>query len=171
MIKRLAMVTLVALSVTLGLLAQAAEEPAFRDFNGQPRTIESYTGGGKWLVVMIWAHDCHVCNMEAESYAHFHESHKDKDATILGVSLDGQANKADAQAFIQRHDLPFPNLIGEPDAVMLYFMMATQTQFRGTPSILVYNPDGQLVAAQAGAVPPEVIEAFIAEQSGAAKSG
>lgn len=151
---------------------QAAEESAvFQDFAGQPRTIESYAGNGKWLVVMVWAHDCHVCNVEAEGYAQFHQAHKDKDATLLGVSIDGLAQKAEAEAFIKRHDLPFPNLLAEPQVAMLYYMMVTQSQFTGTPSIMVYDPEGNLVAAQAGAVPPDIIEAFIAKQTAAGTAG
>jgi hypothetical protein len=39
----------------------------------------------------------------------------------------------------------------------------------GTPSFMVYTPDGKLLGAQAGAVPVSVIESFIQrESSGAA---
>lgn len=144
-------------------IAQADDDVLFRDFDGQPRTVESFAGDGKWLVVMVWAHDCHVCNVEAESYAQFHEDHKDGKATVLGLSLDGADGRAEAEAFIARHDLPFPNLIGEPEATMLYYAMQTQSQFRGTPSILLFGPDGELRAAQAGAVPTTSIEAYIAK--------
>jgi peroxiredoxin len=158
-----------------GLAAMAAgsgsSDTPFTDFQGKPRTIESFAGGGKWLVVMIWASDCHVCNMEAESYAQFHEAHKHKDATVLGVSIDGQAKKADAEDFIRGHDLPFPNLIGEPEAGMLYYMMVSGAQFAGTPTIMVYGPDGTLMAAQAGAVPPEIIEDFMAKNPPVPKAG
>ena len=172
MMKQLAMAALAVMMSWSSVVAQAADDDAvFSDFAGQPRSIESYAGGGKWLVVMVWAYDCHVCNMEAEGYAQFHLAHKDKDLTMLGVSIDGQAHKADAEAFIKRHDLPFPNLLGEPETTMLYYMMTTQSQFSGTPSIMVYDPQGNLVAAQAGAVPPEVIEDFIAKQVAAAKAG
>jgi peroxiredoxin len=147
--------------------AQAAGDAPFTDFEGQPRTIESFAGDGKWLVVMIWAHDCHVCNMEAENYAYFHETHKDKNARLLGVSMDGQAKRAEAEAFIERHDLPFPNLIGEPATTMLQFAQLTGSSFRGTPTILLFDPQGTLTAAQAGAVPPESIEKFIARQAAA----
>jgi peroxiredoxin len=158
-----------------GMAAMAAEvgtgDTPFTDFQGKPRSIESFAGGGKWLVVMIWASDCHVCNMEAENYAQFHEAHKSKDATVLGVSIDGQAKRTDAEDFIRRHDLPFPNLIGEPQTSMLYYMMVSGAQFAGTPTIMVYGPDGTLMAAQAGAVPVEIIEDFMAKNSAPAKAG
>jgi len=168
--KRISMAALAALLGGLALAAQAAPE-VFTDFDGKPRSIESYAGGGKWLVVMIWASDCRVCNQEAGSYARFHQAHKDRDATLLGVSIDGQDKKADAEAFIQRHELPFPNLLGEPQTSMLYYTMKTGAPFTGTPTILLYGPDGQLQAAQAGAVPPEVIEDFMANNAPPAKAG
>ena len=160
---------LASLIACMTLVAHAADEITFTDFAGEPRTIESYAGDGRWLVVMVWAHNCHVCNQEAEAYAQFHDAHRDSDAHVLGISLDGAAHKADAEAFIERHDLPFPNLIGEPERVMLSYLVLTQTQFRGTPSILLYGPDGKLRAAQAGAVPVTSIEAYIARNSGKAK--
>lgn len=168
--KHFAMTACVLLLSCAALGARAADD-MFTDFAGQPRTIESYAGGGKWLVVMVWAHDCHVCNQEAEGYARFHLAHKDTDATVLGLSIDGQAHKADAEAFIARHRLPFPNLIGEGPTSKLYYMMLTRSQFLGTPSILVFDPAGDLVAAQAGAVPAEVIEDFMARQASAGKAG
>ena len=159
------MMLLALLIACTNLVAHAADEITFTDFAGEPRTIESYTGDGRWLVVMVWAHNCHVCNQEAEAYAQFHEAHRDSDAHVLGVSLDGAANRDKAEAFIARHDLPFPNLIAEPERVMLKYLILTQTQFRGTPTILLYGPDGALRAAQAGAVPVASIEAYIARNS------
>ncbi|MBT8428851.1 MAG: hypothetical protein KJN79_02970, partial [Gammaproteobacteria bacterium] len=74
-------------------------------------------------------------------------------------------NKAAALAFIERHDLPYPNLIGEPGMVSLYYASLTQESLRGTPTFLIFDPDGELAAAQAGAVSPEAINRFIAKNN------
>ena len=169
--KTLFLLPLTLLISSLAVVSHAADNKLFTDFDGQPRDIEDYTGQGKWLVVMVWAHNCHICNQEAESYAQFHEARKDTDVSVLGVSLDGEANRAGAEAFIERHALPFPNIIGEPEVTSLKYMMLTQSQFRGTPTILLYNPDGTLKAAQPGAVPVESIEAYIAKQAVAEGTG
>lgn len=155
-------IALILLAVLSASLARAAEESLFQDFDGQPRSVESFAGNGKWLVVMIWAHDCHVCNQEAEAYAQFHYEHEDQDAGVLGISLDGQAGKSGAEAFVTRHDLPFPNLLGELIPTMRYYATLTGSSFRGTPTLLLFGPDGELRAAQAGAVPVSSIEAYIA---------
>lgn len=150
----------------LAPVAQAAE---LQDFNGNPRAISDYSGKGKWLVVMIWASDCHVCNQEAHAYVDFHFVHSDQDAQVLGISIDGQAKKAEAQKFIQRHKINFPNLVGEPAVVARLFSQLTGTYFAGTPAFLFYDPKGELRAQQLGAVPPELIEEFIKQPLTAAK--
>ena len=143
------------------------ETPAtvLQDFDGRPRSLQEFTGQGKWTVVMIWAHDCHVCNEEVESYEDFHRRHQGTDATVLGISMDGQERKKQARAFIRRHRLTFPNLIGEPEAVAGLFTELTGVQWVGTPTFLIYSPAGQLVAQQIGAVPVQMVEEFIREQS------
>jgi peroxiredoxin len=159
---------LAAFVLLLGVLGPAAASSGvFEDFDGKPGAIGDHAGDGRWLMVMIWRHDCHVCNMEAEAYAQFHAEHEAGDAHVLGLSIDGAENKAGAVDFVERHDVPFPNLIGELADVAAHFQALTGQPFRGTPSIMLYDPDGELRAVQAGAVPVSAIERFIAGQSGA----
>jgi peroxiredoxin len=132
-----------------------------QDFSGTQRDIDAYAGKGKWLIVMIWASDCHVCNAEAGAYVGFHERHKDNDATVLGISMDGEAKKDEARAFIERHHVTFPNLIGEAHAVAWMFTALTGLSWVGTPTFLIYSPSGELVAQQVGAAPVPLIEEFI----------
>lgn len=152
------------LLVLLANTVSAVEEDAFYDFNGDSQSIESFIGDDKWLVMMIWASDCHICNQEAEGYAHLYENNKNK-IRVLGLSIDGLSKISDAKEFIESHDLPFTNLISEPAEVMMYYQEQTLNEFIGTPSFMVFNPEGQLMAAQGGAVPPEVIKNFIAKKS------
>jgi len=150
----------------LGLLALSLATVAMADnrlipFKGEAAVLQSYTGQGKWLVVMIWRSDCLICNQEAESYVQMHEAHKDKDLTVLGISTDGTEGMADAQGFIQRHHVTFPNLIASDEEVVGLYSELTGDYLAGTPTFLVYNPQGTLKAAQVGAVPVEVIEDYI----------
>jgi peroxiredoxin len=109
-----------------------------------------------------------VCNKEAHAYVDFHFVHSDDDAQVLGISIDGQAKKAEAQKFIERHKINFPNLIGEPAVVANLFAQLTGTYFAGTPAFLFYDPNGELRAQQLGAVPIELIEDFIKQPTAAA---
>lgn len=145
--------------------AMAVESSGILDFSGKPRSLDEYTGKGKWTIVMIWAHDCTVCNQEAHSYVDFHTKHKEKDAWMVGFSADGQANKSKAEDFIKRHNLNFDNLIAEPEMVAEIFYDLTGAIWSGTPTFLVYNPKGELRAQQVGAVPVNLIEAFMEKES------
>ncbi len=132
------------------------------DFAGKQSTIDEFAGGDKWLVVMIWASDCHICNTEVVEYMAFHEAHKDKDASVLGISMDGASRKKEAQDFLDRHLVNFPSLIGEAEAVTKLYAQLTGSFLAGTPAFMIYDPSGELAAKQVGAVPVKIIEEFMA---------
>ncbi len=159
-------VKLIAGSFILMLLAiQPVQASSLGELGTDAGALDEYTGKGKWLVVMLWASDCHVCNDEVEQYNAFHQKHHDKDAVVLGVSLDGKSGQGDAESFLQRHQVKFNNLLGEPGQVASLYSQETGSRWIGTPSFLVYSPTGKLMARQAGAVPVELIESFIAKNS------
>lgn len=135
-----------------------------QSLEGKPEKLADYTGKGQWTVVLLWASDCHVCNAEAEQYIQFHESHKNTDAKVLGLSVDGQGKLAEAKDFMKRHSVTYPSLIGEPGDVASLYEELTGGHWVGTPTFLIYDRKGALKAAQPGAVPADIIEGFIKEQ-------
>lgn len=153
------------LAAGLLILATSAHAGGLTDFNGTPKSFADYTGNGKWLVVMFWASDCHVCNKEAHEYVAFHSKHKDTDATVLGISSDGLDNKAAAQRFIDEHKVNFPNLIGSLEDVAALYYETIGDFWVGTPTFLIFDPDGKIRAAQVGAVPTAILEDFISQNS------
>lgn len=129
-----------------------------------PEALNSHLGNDQWLIVMLWASDCVICNKEAYQYVDFHKFHHDNDARVLGISLDGK-NQAAAQKFIEKHQLPFPNLITDFDEGSRWFKNLTGEKFWGTPGFLIFDQSGELRAQQIGAVPANLIEDFIAKNS------
>lgn len=158
------------LTLSLVLQVAQAEFNGFQDFQGKPQVLKNYVGKGKWLVVMIWASDCHICNKEAHQYVDFHLVHSNEDATVLGISVDGESRKPEAEKFIKKHSVDFPNLIAEPGYVGAMYKELTGANFVGTPTFLIFSPEGELKAADAGAVPTSIIEKFIAQNSTEEKS-
>ncbi|TNF95103.1 MAG: TlpA family protein disulfide reductase [Gammaproteobacteria bacterium] len=150
---------------TMLLLSGQLYAGGLKDFAGKAASIEDFSGKGKWLIVMLWASDCHVCNSEAHQYIDFHTAHSDLDATVLGISLDGEKKKQDAEGFIDKHSVNFPNLIGEPEDVANLFTSLTGAPWIGTPTFLIYTPQGELKAQQVGAAPAHLIEEFIQENT------
>lgn len=149
-----------ALFPTAGSPASSGE--TLHDFDGKPHVIEEYLGQGKWLVVTVWASDCAICEREIPELVVFHNAHRDKDATVLGISVDGPARKQEALAFIQRHRISFPNLLDGGRAFKAIYLRVTgRPWFGGTPMNLVYAPDGKLAARSIGPLGKREIEAFI----------
>lgn len=154
--------------------SSAPPEETLYDFDGRPHALEEYPGKGKWLVVTVWASDCAVCEKEIPEMVAFHNAHRDKDATVLGISVDGPGRKDEARAFIQRHKISFPNLLDGGRAFKAIYLRETgRPWFGGTPMNLIYGPSGEFVARHIGPLTQADIEAFIAQQTaqpaGAAK--
>ena len=139
-----------------------ASSPLFQNLNSNAfETIDEYRQPDKWIIVMIWAHDCQICEREVGDYQRFHQTHADDDAIVLGITLDGEERKQNALDFVARHELEFENLIGEPEVVAGYYQLTTGSRWVGTPSFLIFAPDGELMAKQVGAVEVEIVEDFI----------
>jgi len=152
---------------TLLLAGAVNSAPLLEEFDSKNPQLGRYTGNGKWTVVKIWASDCGICNQEAHAYVAFHKAHKDRDAQMVGISLDGAEGRSDAEGFIERHELNYPSLLIDwQEGGKLYYQL-TGAPLSGTPAFLIYAPDGELLAQQVGAVPVDLIERFMADYSAA----
>lgn len=141
--------------------------PLFENLrSGEFQTLAAHRAPGEWLVVMIWAHDCEVCEREVGDYQRFHQRGGGGNARVLGVTLDGGEFETQAREFVRRHGLTFDNLIAEPRTVVDYYQVITGSRWVGTPSFLVFGADGELKAKQVGAVEVEIVENFIAANGG-----
>jgi len=139
------------------LAAAAGPQIVLRDFDGQPRDVGEYIGRGKWTVVAVWSADCPICKREIHHMTFFHDEHKNKDAVVLGVSVDGYANRGKAQGFIDDHALNFPNLIGTREDAGRF----GGGPFIGTPTYYIFSPEGRYQAKRVGAASQEEIEGII----------
>lgn len=95
----------------------------------------------------------------------FHHEHRKKDATVLGVSIDGD-NIAKAKGFVDEHALTFPNLITDPGTVSDF----GAGDLIGTPTYLVFAPDGSFVAKKVGPLSQQQIEELMAQKAGAQRA-
>jgi peroxiredoxin len=138
----------------------AAPDIALPDLDGRARNVNEFVGRGQWAVVVLWAHDCSVCAREIHEVADFHRAHAADGVRVLGVSIDGRAQRKQAQAFARTHKLPFVNLLAEPDREVLLAFGAGR--FVGTPTYYIYNPSGEIVGENIGPVTRAELESFIA---------
>ena len=140
-------------------------QQTFGDFEGQPATIEQFFNGERWLVVVIWSFMCPICQKELPAYADLALRQKSGGFTVIGLSIDGHVGFGEAWALLEELGSDFESLIGEADEVAEFYLHHSNQPFQGTPSIMIFNPSGILVAFQAGPVPVDSIEAFIAQRS------
>ena len=156
----------VVIALVFLVIQSQAAYPAggLTDLEGDPADFSDYVPADRWLVVVIWSWMCPICVQEMAGHARLHEHHRDGHLTLLGISIDGAEGILEAWAFVEEHNVTFPNLIGQAQDVANFFFEQAGQAFQGTPTLMVYAPGGQLKAVQAGAVPREGIEAFIDHQ-------
>lgn len=130
---------------------------ALKDFDGKTRQVSEFLGKGKWTVVTVWSADCPICKAEIFHMTFLHDEHKNKDITVLGLSIDGYANRKKARGFIDDQKLNFPNLIGEPDDASLL----SGTMFIGTPTYYFFTPEGKFAGQRIGPLTQEQAERTI----------
>jgi len=139
------------------LAAGAGPDLVLKDLDGNDRNVNEFIGQGKWVVVVIWSADCPICKREIYHMTFFHDEHKKKDAVVLGMSIDGYANKKKVLGFIDDQGLNFPNLIGDPDTASRF----GAGMFIGTPTYYFFSPEGRIMARRIGPVTQEQVENLI----------
>jgi len=150
---------IVSLFVLPQLAGATGIDITLKDMDGRDRNVKEFIGQGKWTVVAVWESNCTICNQEIHQMSFFHAAHKNKDAIVLGISIDGKARKQQALGFIQEHGLEFTNLLAELPQIQQF----GGGPFMGTPTFYIYSPKGKLRAYQAGPVTQEQIEQYMAK--------
>jgi peroxiredoxin len=109
------------------------------DTNGTPVSLSSFRG--KYVLVDFWASWCGPCRQENPNVVKAYNQFKDKNFTILGVSLDKNKNawleaiKQDGLAWSHVSDLKYWN----NEAAALY-------QVQSIPYNVLIDPTGKIIA-------------------------
>ena len=138
-----------------------AAGPDFRlkDVEGKEHNVNEYIGQGKWTVVAVWSADCPICRRDIYHMTFFYDENRKKNATVLGLSIDGYENRAKAKGFIEDQSLNFPNLVGDVEDAM----RLSKTMFIGTPTYYFFSPQGKYMAQRIGPVTQQQAEHLILE--------
>jgi peroxiredoxin len=126
-----------------GAIASLLNKPApaftLPGLTGEPVTLSAYKG--KYVLVDFWASWCSPCRKENPNVVQAYERFKDKNFTILGVSLDKEkgpwkaAIEADKLTWAHASDLKF----WESAVVPMY-------NIQGIPYNVLVDPNGIVIA-------------------------
>jgi len=145
------------------MLLLSSSTYAFTDLEGKQDSIMNHIGKDKWTIVEVWSSDCHACRMHMPEMVEF--DGKLKNARILGISLDGQQGIKNAEDFIAEFGIKFPTVITNPIEMSIWMQQSIGEALRGTPTFILFDPKGMLVAAQPGIVAVSSLEKFIVNNS------
>jgi len=137
--------TLAALMILIfGTTVSAADpvrEFSLPDLDGKLHTLMPYRG--KWIIINYWATDCPPCLKEIPELERFHQSHKDKDAVVVGVNYE-DIKLPWLEDFIKSVKMTYPVLRAEPDSVTPF------GPIKILPTTIIISPEGELMGAGFG---------------------
>lgn len=145
------------------LLIMSSSASAFTDIDGKQDLISNHLGKDKWTILEVWQSNCSACRMHMPKMVAF--DGKLKNARLVGVTLDGQEGIGDAEDFIAEYDIKFPTIVTNFVEMNIWMQRSTGESLMGTPTFILFDPKGKLVAAQPGIVSVESLEKFIAQNS------
>lgn len=109
---------------------------------------------GRPVVVNVWASWCGPCRVEAPLLERAAGEYG-QDVQFLGVA--SRDDRADAEAFIRRFDVSYPNLLDTSGGIRKFLTV------RGLPTTYVFDGRGRLVTQVVGAVDEQKLAATIEE--------
>ncbi|MBV7530676.1 TlpA disulfide reductase family protein [Chitinophaga sp. sic0106] len=134
------------LAKRLAILKRSAIGAQMMDFtqndtNGKPVTLSDLKG--KYVLVDFWASWCGPCRAENPNVLKAYNAFKDKNFTVVGVSLDDNEEKW--KAAIKQDGMPWIQL---SDLKGWRNEVAQQYGIQGIPFSLLIDPDGKIVAKE-----------------------
>jgi peroxiredoxin len=125
----------------VGLVGSPAPEIALPDPNGKTISLSSFKG--KYVLVDFWASWCKPCRIENPNVVKAWNRFKDKNFTILGVSLDQEGQKDKWVKAIMEDKLTWNHV---SDLMYWSSPVVSLYNINGIPYNVLVDPQGNIIA-------------------------
>ncbi len=131
------------------LRADPAPSWTLKNLDGQPVSLSDFKG--KVVVLDIWATWCPPCRAEIPHFIELQNEWKDKDVTIIGMSVDS-TGPADVAKFASDNGMNYPIVMADGATASAY------GADQGIPTTVVIDKKGNIVATHLGLTDKDVFE-------------
>jgi len=131
--------------------------------------FNEHIGKGKWTVLEIWSYDCPACRKTMHHLADFNAIAEDYNAQVIGVSLDGDQKRTQAQAFVKNQALEFKNLLANVQEVEQFIHRYAPQAPLGTPTVMLFSPEAEFAGIIVGPVSADELITYFEKQQAAEK--
>lgn len=125
----------------LGWVGKMAPEFSLPDPNGKEIKLSSFRG--KYVLVDFWASWCKPCRMENPFVVKAYNRFKDKNFTVLGVSLDSNGKKDEWMKAVMKDRLTWTHV---SDLMYWSSPVIPLYKIEGIPFNVLVDPDGKVIA-------------------------
>lgn len=147
----------------LSPLAMALDlaNPELEGSDGVTYHLKDFIGKGSWTAMVVWGAKCPACLEEMPDVQNLYDRREETGIDVLGLVIDYPSfdfpDIQEVQLYEEDNFITFPNLMIDYQV----FADLGMGRLKGTPTIVVLNPQGEAVTMRAGIIPMSEIEEFI----------
>jgi len=146
------------------VVALELTNPELEGSDGGAHHLQDFIGKGRWTTVVVWGAKCPACLEEMPEVQMLYDKRDKTGIDVLGLAIDYPSfdfpDIQEVQLYEEDNFITFPSLLIDYQV----FSDLGIGRLKGTPTIVVLNPRGEVADVHLGIVSMSVIESFINKQ-------